>query len=274
MAGQPSYLRLAGHSEMAVNKCLAAGIPARQIWTKLDQEGNKSLAIARIIYNAKSKRRVSCLAGRSPIQALVDELMERKFQNSTHCSTSGNVERLFFAHPDSITLACRFNSVMMLDSTYKTNRFGMPQLHVIGRTCLNTSFIIAFIFLSGEEIDDYFWAMVEIRNIYHVKYPSVIVSDAEKGLGIAIGQVFPDSNHLLCIWHIEKNVLNQSKKYNQDEGGHEKFLKSWSCVLHARTIFEFEKAKLDLFSLLATTSALRKHLSKTWIFRPEKLVVA
>jgi hypothetical protein len=40
----------------------------------------------------------------------------------------------------------------------------------------------------------------------------MIMSDQDKALGIAITKVFPGSQHLLCIWHIEGNLKSN---YNQ-----------------------------------------------------------
>ena len=42
----------------------------------------------------------------------------------------------------------------------------------------------------------------------------IIVTDAEMGLICAISEVFTtDTRYLLCIWHINKNVTGQCKKW-------------------------------------------------------------
>ena len=84
---------------------IAAGVPARQLLTSLRQEDPASLAIARTIYNAKSKRRRVILDGRTPIQALMDELESDEFYRALECSGDGSVKRLFFAHVNSVALA-------------------------------------------------------------------------------------------------------------------------------------------------------------------------
>jgi hypothetical protein len=134
-----------------VYKIIAVGAPAYQDLTTLRHENKRALAIAKMMYNAKAKRRHELLDGLTPILALVDEFAKSSFRYAVHCNTNGKVEHLVFllirTQPDSTKLARRFNSITLMDCTYKTNRFGMPLLHIIGRMGLNTFFSIAFIFL-------------------------------------------------------------------------------------------------------------------------------
>ncbi|KAI9909147.1 hypothetical protein PsorP6_014632 [Peronosclerospora sorghi] len=78
-----------------------------------------------MVYNAKAKQR---------LEALLDELQGSNYKFNFECNSCGNVQRLFFVHPDSIAIAIRYSSVLLMDCTHKTNRFRMPLLVVIGRT--------------------------------------------------------------------------------------------------------------------------------------------
>ena len=40
---------------------------------------------------------------------------------------------LFIAYPDSIQLTQTNQDVVLVDNTYKTNKFDMPLLHMIGK---------------------------------------------------------------------------------------------------------------------------------------------
>ena len=77
----------------------------------------------------------------------------------------GNVTHLFFASPASIELWKHYPKVLLMDCTYKTNRFNMPLLNIMGSTGLNTSFFIGFAFLSGEMDEDYIWALNALKNV-------------------------------------------------------------------------------------------------------------
>src|SRR5437868_6816740 len=101
------------------------------------------------------------LANRSPIQALLENLDLHKIPHAVQCSVAGNVERLLFAFRQSINLAMRYNSVVLMDSTYKTNRFRMPLFHIVGRTGVNKTFSIGFVFLQAETQENYCWTLCQ-----------------------------------------------------------------------------------------------------------------
>ena len=70
-------------------------------------------------------------------------------------------------------------------------------------------------FLSGEKEADYNWAIDYIRDImaeHSIKEPSSIVTDRELAL-IKCLYRFPASQHILCRWHVNMNVLTKTKKW-------------------------------------------------------------
>ena len=131
---------------------------------------------------------------------------------------NGHLTHLFFAHPASIMLSRSYSNVFVMDCTYKTNKYKMPLLDVVGVSSFNTSFYSCFAFIQKEGEEDYVWALTMFRDILSVEnYPSVIVSDRELALMNAIRIVFPRTMNLLCIWHIEKNVLRNCKCHFEKE---------------------------------------------------------
>jgi hypothetical protein len=52
-----------------------------------------------------------------------------------------------------------FPDVILLDTTYKMNRYGIQLLQIGGTTPMNTSFSGRFCFLGGETEEDYSWAI-------------------------------------------------------------------------------------------------------------------
>ena len=55
-----------------------------------------------------------------------------------------------------------------MDCTYKTNRFHMPLLDILGSTSLNRIFFAAFIFLSGKTEEDYLHALKILQEVMNV----------------------------------------------------------------------------------------------------------
>ena len=72
---------------------------------------------------------------------------------------SKRLERIFFAHPEAVELWKQHPDVILMDCTYKTNRFRMPLLNICVVTGSKRTIQIALCFLSGEKEGSYQWAM-------------------------------------------------------------------------------------------------------------------
>jgi hypothetical protein len=63
------------------------------------------------------------------LQYVHDCLNEEDLKYSASLKEDGSVERLFFVHNNSVKLCQQWNTVFVMDCTYKTNMFGMPLLN-------------------------------------------------------------------------------------------------------------------------------------------------
>ncbi|KAI9913719.1 hypothetical protein PsorP6_005619 [Peronosclerospora sorghi] len=134
----------------------------------------------------------------------------------------------------------------------------MPLFHVIGLTGLNTSFSVCFTFLSGEEIGDYKWALEKIENLFFgQQIPPVIVTDSYGALAAAIQEVAQHSRHLLCLWHIENNVLANSKKHIVNGDDHKEFMMSWASVCLQERIAHMVQSQVAEFHAAEATQRMR-----------------
>jgi MULE transposase domain len=55
-----------------------------------------------------------------------------------------------------------------MDYIYKTNHFCMLLLDIIRSTSLNHTFFVAFVFLSGETEEDYFYALKMLKKVLDI----------------------------------------------------------------------------------------------------------
>jgi len=99
------------------------------------------------------------LAGRTPMEAVLDDFVDKETPFDFKMDENGRVIHLFSATSTQIQMAKQMNTVILLDCTYKTNRFKMPLLNFVLVTDLNTSFICALCFLKEEKLSDYQWAL-------------------------------------------------------------------------------------------------------------------
>ncbi|GAO52328.1 hypothetical protein G7K_6407-t1 [Saitoella complicata NRRL Y-17804] len=210
-----------------------------------DPEGNPDF-LRRNIYNAKRDLRVKNLAGRTPIVALLDKLEEEGLPFRKRVDNENRITSLIFTHPQSVSFTKRFRNVFVMDCTYKTNKFEMPLLHIVGMTCCNTSFTSALCFLSRETREDYLWAMCMYSELMDYFTPLVIVTDRELALMHANAKVFPTAAKLLCRWHIEKNVVTNCKSAFRTKEEWDGFFNTMQELMKSLTEEKFEENLADL----------------------------
>ena len=176
VTGHPICRRLSQEEIRSVEHMSKSGILLRHIISYLRQTNSKLSAISKTIYNAIAKIRKDNLAGHSVIQALLEELAQGGFMYDI-LNEGGHLTHLFFAHPLSVKLTQDFPNIFIMDCTYKTNRYKMPLLDIIGISSFNTSFYSGFTFLKGESEEDYIWALKRFSKILGEKQPYVIITD-------------------------------------------------------------------------------------------------
>jgi hypothetical protein len=70
--------------------------------------------------------------------------------------------------------------------------------------------------MSGEKEGDYNWAMDQLRDImagHTIQESTSIVTDRELALMQCLSTRFPYSYHFLCYWHVNMNVLAETKRF-------------------------------------------------------------
>ena len=70
-----------------------------------------------------------------------------------------SIRDIFWTHPNSIMLFNTFLTVLMIDSTYKTNKYRLPFLEIVGVISTNKSFLIGFGFLECEKEYNVTWVL-------------------------------------------------------------------------------------------------------------------
>ena len=103
------------------------------------------------LYNLNASFNRQRNKGLAPTDALIEDLKAQHIPYVIHPDKDGFTEHLFIALSESLELARQNQDIILVDNTYKTNKFGMPLLHVVGR-CLQVllmCFSGAFGYFSG-----------------------------------------------------------------------------------------------------------------------------
>lgn len=270
----PMHRRLPSELVTQVKTMSASGIAPREIVTTLQQTSDYPV-LGRDISNVRQKLRLESLGGKSPIEGLIALLSESNWTWEYRTDGIGRITHLFFAHPRSIELLQQYPEVLLLDCTYKTNKFKMPLLNIVGTTCLGRNFYVAFAFLVKEEEEDYQWAMEQLQGLFiDPNQLKVAVTDRELALMSSIRSVFPQSQRILCIWHIEKNVLVKAQKYFTSEEARNEFMVVWKKLVYSSTpeVFDLNWTKLQE-SYDNDFPELTSYLWDTWLMPWKRLFI-
>jgi hypothetical protein len=286
LSAHPAHRTIPEDDLNAITRLSNAGVAPRDIRTFMRQNSSTP-ATQQDIYNRLADIRRKAYEGQNTIHALANQLNEEGFWSQIQFTPDGRVTAVVFAHPESITHLQAYPDVVLLDCTYKTNKYGMPLLDIIGVDACQRSFCIAFAFLSNESEEDYLWALGRLKSLYencHIQPPSVILTDRCLACMNAAEACFPSATLLLCLWHANKAVLRhcQPTFLRQGQGleAWNTFFRSWHSIIQSedegiyyQRVRDFEKQYLPEYinevGYIKTTwlDPYRERLVKAWVDR-------
>ena len=208
LSGHSHAHHLTDSQKEEIASLATSSMPTRKIQTHLAMKASESgitfRSTNRDIQNVINKVKDAKLAGQSSINAFLDDLEKNNATLFLKKDAAGHVTHLFFTLPDTIEMTKTSHQILLLDSTYKTNHFSIPLLHVVGCSSTYKSFSSCFVFMRNEKTEDYLWAIQCMlkADIIPVDWSGVALTDSESALISALEETFPLSTHLLCGWHI------------------------------------------------------------------------
>ena len=181
---------------------------------------------------------------------------ESKYFVEKQFDQHNQLHSLLFAHPEAFEIILLNPDVVAIDSTYKTNRFNMPFLHISGVTVIGTTYDIAYCFLPNEKEETYNWAVQSLRCLFeHLEVrPLLFITDNDTALKKALREYYPKMPQRLCIWHINKNVEKQAMAHwdvrrvstepekDEIERQRHEFIQRWNELVARETEEAFEEA--------------------------------
>ena len=74
-------------------------------------------------------------------------------------------------------------NIIIINCTYKTNRYSIPLCHITGRACIKKTFNIVYTFLNRKHKETYNLVILHIKNVFYNwlpdKKPAIVIIDKE-----------------------------------------------------------------------------------------------
>lgn len=274
MIGHPAARRLTEEQLQRILDLSETGSKPRDTLALIRRQYPNALVTSKDIYNARDSLRRKKLGNSTSLEFLLKTLQENSWKYAFKQDIEGHILFFMFAHPESIKYANKYNRVFVLDCTYKTNRYGMPLLHIIGVSPSNSTFSIAFCFMQNEQEESYIWALKSFFSLLEpLPFNPVLCTDRDLALLGAIKVVCPDNPHLLCIWHINKNITSNTKQHFCTNNEHQEFLQSWNQLIYSTAENDYN-TRLSEFEKQYQASPSLRYIKETWLIHKEKFIVA
>lgn len=136
-------------------------------------------------------------------------------------NTDKEITALFFSHEKCMEQARKFNEVVLVDATFKTNRTKNYFLNMVGVNNVGcddktlSTFGIAGAWVSREDEATSIWVMEQLANTVYYgneRLPAIFVTDRQQAVINAISFVFPNAKQMLCYIHLAKNFQANTGK--------------------------------------------------------------
>ena len=237
------------------------------VLTSLKVKNPSSLTTIHQIYSASKRYKKTKRGSATEMQYLMQMLEGDKYVYwHTKDDETLVVKNIFWAHPRAIELFNLFPTIVLIDSTYKTNRYGFPLLEMVGMTSTCLTFSIGFAFMTSEKTHDVAWALKKLKSLIvkEENLPQVIVTDKDMALMNVVESVFPTSKQLLCRFHIAKNVSAKAKLYCE-KSDWDSIKSAWDDVMYSADEREYEIHLTDFQLLCEPYAKFMSYVENTWL---------
>jgi zinc finger SWIM domain-containing protein 3 len=118
----------------------------------------------------------------------------------------GRLKNLFWCDSQSRKDYQDYGDVVVFDSTYKMNRYGMPFVPFVGLNNHRRTTVFGCAIVSNEDEGTYSWVLRTFLKAMYQQRPKAVITDGDAAMIRAISNVLPDVWHRLCGWHIDQNM--------------------------------------------------------------------
>jgi hypothetical protein len=175
---------------------------------------------------------------RSDASGLTDWLGERKYKQGlmTEYTTDleGCLERAFFVEKGAKEHWAQGNHVAFYDTTHSTNHSDMKLGCICGMDQDGKTILLATSLIKHEDAKTFQWVFSKFIEAMGSE-PNIMFTDGDLGMGAAL-KMFPRISHLLCIFHLGKNLITHTDRLfpraKEDAAAKEEFKKAFKDLMY------------------------------------------
>ncbi|KAL6269599.1 hypothetical protein ACE6H2_026510 [Prunus campanulata] len=183
---------------------------------------------------------------------LAEQGKNESFYFNMEVDSEGRMGNVFWADARSRRAYGFFGDVVVFDTTFNTNCYGMVFALLLGVNNHRQTVLFGCAFLTSETTDSFVWLFEEFKKAMPGEPPKMIITDQDAAMSKAIALTLPTTFHRYCIWHI----LN---KFMEKPGIGECFSEMCKGIWGMDTKEEFD-AKWDE---IVTSNGLKDH--ENWV---------
>ncbi len=194
---------------------------------------------SRDIYNVKQIIRRKILESLTLTQFLLNNLnRDNWYYKYRIISLTHEIIHLFFVKKHTSKLLKNNWKVLLMNCTYKINQYKLSLLVIVDHISLSIIFYVDFAFLTRETKKNFVWVLETLQKYLRKKnilVSKILMTNRDVRLINVSHSIFSRVRHLLCVWHINKNVLTHCKSHFIIKEEWEKFYSEWQAMMYAHT---------------------------------------
>ncbi|PIA38288.1 hypothetical protein AQUCO_02800159v1 [Aquilegia coerulea] len=244
---------LRSHRKVSVSNALLAeglyglGVSKKKVMDLIVARAGSHAAAGctkRDLYNQMNRSRVERIldGDANVVNAYMEDMSmnDPGFFKKHQVNEKQQLTKLFWSDSQSQEDYKLFGDVLLFDSTYRTNRYGMPLVVFAGVNNHRHTVIFALALMNTETIESYIWALEAFIAAMDNVAPKSVITDGDAAIRSSIETVLPNSKHWLCVWHVVQNSLTnvRTQGFHKDfvdvmfcKGPPENFEKKWGELL-------------------------------------------
>ncbi len=136
-------------------------------FTSFDFVFINSLVKTQDVYNIKTQMRRDKLESMTSMQALMHQLDENDWIYAFQKDRLNQITHLFFSKKSSQSILKINYEILIMNCTYKTNRYKMSLMIISDQIALHKNFYVVFCFMTKKKQNDYVWVLQQLKHFYH-----------------------------------------------------------------------------------------------------------